>query len=300
MEVKGYKVFNPDWTCRNKQYTCPGIFEEDVIPSVCREGMHFCKKAADCFNYYNFDPQNRVAEVIARGSVAENGDKCCTNELEIVREVPWAELLELVNAGSGCTGINNTGNWNTGNCNTGDWNTGNRNTGDWNTGNWNTGNWNTGNWNTGDCNTGDWNTGNWNTGNCNTGDWNTGNWNTGDWNKANHSTGVFNTKDQPLTMFNLPSKWFYSDWAKSEANSILNKIPHDPVVWIWSEDMTEEEKLSHPEHETVGGYLKKMDLSDNAKIWWRGLTNKEKETVMSLPNFDAQIFKEITGVDVNL
>ena len=300
MEVKGYKVFNPDWTCRNKQYTCPGIFEEDVIPSVCREGMHFCKKAADCFNYYNFDPQNRVAEVIARGSVAENGDKCCTNELEIVREVPWAELLELVNAGSGCTGINNTGNWNTGNCNTGDWNTGNRNTGDWNTGNWNTGNWNTGNWNTGDCNTGDWNTGNWNTGNCNTGDWNTGDWNTGDWNKANHSTGVFNTKDQPLTMFNLPSKWFYSDWAKSEANSILNKIPHDPVVWIWSEDMTEEEKLSHPEHETVGGYLKKMDLSDNAKIWWRGLTNKEKETVMSLPNFDAQIFKEITGVDVNL
>ena len=335
MEVKGYKVFNPDWTCRNKQYTCPGIFEEDVIPSVCREGMHFCKKAADCFNYYNFDPQNRVAEVIARGSVAENGDKCCTNELEIVREVPWAELLELVNAGSGCTGINNTGNcntgdWNTGNRNTGDrntgdWNTGNRNTGDRNTGDWNTGNrntgncntgdWNTGNWNTGNCNTGDWNTGNrntgnrntgdrntgdWNTGDWNTGDWNTGNCNTGDWNKANHSTGVFNTKDQPLTMFNLPSKWFYSDWAKSEANSILNKIPHDPVVWIWSEDMTEEEKLSHPEHETVGGYLKKMDLSDNAKIWWRGLTNKEKETVMSLPNFDAQIFKEITGVDVNL
>lgn len=22
--VKGYKVFNSDWTCRDKQYTCPG------------------------------------------------------------------------------------------------------------------------------------------------------------------------------------------------------------------------------------------------------------------------------------
>lgn len=41
--VKGYKVFNPDWTCKGKQYTCPGTFEEDVNPSVCNVGMHFCK-----------------------------------------------------------------------------------------------------------------------------------------------------------------------------------------------------------------------------------------------------------------
>ena len=27
--VKGFKVFNPDWTCRDKQYTCPGKFEEE-------------------------------------------------------------------------------------------------------------------------------------------------------------------------------------------------------------------------------------------------------------------------------
>ena len=91
--VKGFKVFNPDWTCRNKAYTCPGKFEEDVTPSVCDEGMHFCKKAADCFNYYLFDPENKVAEVVAYGTVAEDGDKCCTDKLEIVREIPWAELL---------------------------------------------------------------------------------------------------------------------------------------------------------------------------------------------------------------
>ena len=39
MIVKGYKVFNPDWTCMNKQYTCPGTFEEDINPSVCNVGM---------------------------------------------------------------------------------------------------------------------------------------------------------------------------------------------------------------------------------------------------------------------
>lgn len=107
--VKGYKVFNPDWTCMNKQYTCPGTFEEDVNPSVCNVGMHFCKNAADCFRYYDFDPNNHVAEVIAHGTVAEGEDKCATNKLEIVREIPWAEVLEIVNTGKACTGRCNSG-----------------------------------------------------------------------------------------------------------------------------------------------------------------------------------------------
>ena len=140
--VKGYKVFNPDWTCspngNTKQYTCPGKFEEDITPVRCGHGMHFCRKASDCFNYYNFDPENKVAEVIAYGDIVEEGDKCCTNKLEIVREIPRQELLTIVNTGKDCTGLCNTGN-----SNTGDWNTGDWNTGDWNTGNWNTGCFNT-------------------------------------------------------------------------------------------------------------------------------------------------------------
>lgn len=46
--VKGYKVFDPDWTCspngNTKQYTCPGKFEENINPIGCRRGMHFCKR----------------------------------------------------------------------------------------------------------------------------------------------------------------------------------------------------------------------------------------------------------------
>lgn len=125
--VKGYKVFNPDWTCNPngnaKQYTCPGKFEEDITPVRCGRGMHFCRKASDCFNYYNFDPENKVAEVIAYGDIVEEGDKCCTNKLEIVREIPWLELLAIVNAGKGCTGLENTGNWNKSSFNTGCFNT---------------------------------------------------------------------------------------------------------------------------------------------------------------------------------
>jgi hypothetical protein len=147
--VNGFKVFNKDWTCRDKQYTCPGKFEENGVLEVCGHGMHFCETAANCFNYYNFNSENKVAEVIAHGEVIKNGNKSCTDKLEIVREIPWDELLRIVNIGKECTGLCNTGNRNTGDCNTGDWNTGDCNTGDWNTGDWNTGDWNTG-----DCNTG--------------------------------------------------------------------------------------------------------------------------------------------------
>ena len=148
MSVKGYKVFRPDWSCspngNTKQYTCPGKFEEEGELDVCGHGMHFCQTAADCFNYYDFDSNNKVAEVIAYGEVQTEGDKSCTDKLEIVREIPWDEVLRIVNIGKNCTGRCNTGNRNTGDCNTGNRNTGNRNTGDWNTGDWNSCNQSTG------------------------------------------------------------------------------------------------------------------------------------------------------------
>ena len=133
MSVHGFKVFNPDWTCRKKQYTCPGMFEELGEVEVCGYGMHFCENAADCFNYYNFDPNNKVAEVIAHGEVKKERDKSCTNKLEIVREIPWDEVLRIVNLGKNCTGRCNTGNRNTGDWNTGDWNKSSFNTGCFNT-----------------------------------------------------------------------------------------------------------------------------------------------------------------------
>nr|DAH91422.1 MAG TPA: hypothetical protein [Caudoviricetes sp.] len=130
--IKGFKVFNSDWICKprpgiSKQYTCPGRFQEDGEIKVCRHGMHFCKKAADCFKNYDFNPEYRVAEVVARGEVKEFGSKCCTNDLEIVREISWQELLEIVNTGKGCTGYGNSGNDNSGHCNSGDNNSGYRN-----------------------------------------------------------------------------------------------------------------------------------------------------------------------------
>ena len=292
--IHGFKVFRPDWSCEpnwahKKQYTCPGKFEEDIDPEVCESGMHFCERAADCFNYYPFDPANKVAEVIAYGKVVTDGVKSCTDKLEIVREILWDEVLHLVNTGKDCTGLCNTGDWNTGNRNTGNRNTGNRNTGDRNTGDWNTGNRNTG-----DRNTGDWNTGDWNTG-----DWNTGNRNTGDWNKSSFNTGCFMTEEQKIMFFNKPSDWTYNDWLCSDARYLLNRIPKEVVEWIYSENMTDEEKAEHPTHEITGGYLKVLDESDCGQLWWGSLSDRQKNIIKALPNFDPEIFEQCTGIHVN-
>ena len=281
--VKGYKVFRPDWTCdptghNPKQYTCPGKFEEEGELDVCGHGMHFCQAAADCFNYYSFNSENKVAEVIAYGEVRTDGDKSCTDKLEIVREIPWDEVLRIVNIGKNCTGRCNTGDRNTGNRNTGDCNTGNRNTGDWNTG---------------DCNTGDRNTGN-----RNTGDWNTGNRNTGDWNKSSFNTGCFNTEEQKIMLFNKPSDMTYREWMNSYARYLLNQIPKNVVEWVYEDDMTDEEKVENPTYKTTGGYLKILDESECAQIWWDGLEDEEKKIIQSIPNFDPDIFRQCTGIEV--
>ena len=271
--VHGFKVFNPDWTCspngNTKQYTCPGRFEEEGELDICGHGMHFCENAADCFSYYSFDSKNRVAEVIAYGQVQKDGKKSCTDKLEIVREIPWDEVLRIVNIGKDCTGLCNTGDCNTGDCNTGNRNTGNRNTGDWNTGDWNTG------------------------------DWNTGNRNTGDWNKSSFNTGCFMTKEQKIFMFNKPSEWTYQNWIRSDARYLLNQIPKNVVEWIYSSDMTDEEKAEHPTHETTGGYLKVLDESECGQLWWGSLSDRQKNIIKSMPNFDAEIFEQCTGVKVD-
>lgn len=96
--MEGYKVFEPDWTCRGFQYEVGKTFEEDVTPSCCNRGFHFCKELKDCFNYYPFNPDNKVAKVIALGEIDEESDdsKCYTNKIQIVEEISWEDVLRMV------------------------------------------------------------------------------------------------------------------------------------------------------------------------------------------------------------
>ncbi len=142
----------------------------------------------------------------------------------------------------------------------------NRNTGYYNTGDWNTGDRNTGYCNTGDRNTGRLNTGDRNTGNCNTGNRNTGNWNTGDWNKSNRNTGFFNTIDPDIQVFNKPCR--QKDWENA------NK----PGFIYFNLNGTYEES-----------WRKAYDSA----------SDEEKLLLVKLPNFNAKVFQEISGIMVD-
>ena len=246
--VKGFKVFNPDWSCRGFKYEVGKVFEEDVNPKVCGKGFHFCKQAKDCFNYYSFNPENKVAEVIALGEVVEEGDKCSTNKIKIVKEISWEELLNIVNTGKGNSGL---------------------------------------------CNSGDCNSGNWNSGN-----WNQGDFCTGDFNISDHETGCFCTEEHNIRFFDKESDMTFTQWRKSEAYSILCRIPFEPTRWIWAEDMTDEEKAAHPKYKTTGGYLKVCNMDKAFLTWWDSLDERERNIIKSIPNFDAEKFFQITGIRV--
>ena len=279
--MKGYKVFDKDWTCREFQYEVGKTYEMKEDPVCCERGFHFCGKLIDCFGYYDFNSENKVAEIEALGTIDDNGnkEKYCTNKIKIVRELSWHEVLDLVN-----TGKDNTGRGNAGNRNAGNENTGNCNTGNWNIGNWNAGNRNAGNWNAG---------------NRNTGNENTGNWNTGDWNSTDFSTGCFNTKEEKIRLFNKRSKWTYRDWRCSLARDLMCDCPHTKTVWINEKYMTDSEKEENPTWERTGGYLKIIEATNEDKQkWWDNLDDEDQEEIKSLPNFDKEIFKEITGIEV--
>ncbi len=211
------------------------------------------------------------------------------------------------NSGNRNSGYGNSGDFNSGDCNSGagnsgDWNSGYGNSGDCNSGAGNSGNYNSGCWNSGDCNTGDWNSGDFNSGNNNIGYHNSGYHNRGNNNSGYHNSGdwhsgIFNTEQQEyIFTFNKPA-------LKSAIVSIyaIPFLRFDMSEWIPTCNMSQQEKDQHPEYVTTGGYLKKYAYKeafrksfDNAKRspnW-----PEQLEKLKALPNFDAKIFEEISGI----
>ena len=108
------------------------------------------------------------------------------------------------------------------------------------------------------------------------------------------------TEERTIEMFNQPSGMTYADWERSKARNILFYMPQNIVniVWTSAENMSDTEKEAHPEFKTIGGYLHEEIEKADVQSWWDGLSSNDKETVMSIPNFDADIFFECTGIRV--
>ena len=286
--MKGYKAFNKDLTCRGFQYEIGKTYEMDEKPKACEKGFHFCTSIGECYEYYDMSDDTRICEVEALGEVdTDDNKKYATNKIAILSEI-LEENLKKGNGGSSNSGYRNSG----------DRNSGDRNSGDWNSGDWNSGDRNSGDRNSGYRNSGDLNSGDRNSGYRNSGDWNSGDWNSGDWNSGDRNSGLFNTEKNPkLKIFDKESEWTYEDWMNSKARRIMNTCPYTYSNYISESEMTDNEKENHPEYKTIGGYVKVfIATKEDKKKWWDDLSEDDKNTVKSLPNFDWDKFVKCVGM----
>ena len=93
--LSGFKGFNSDMTCRGFQFEVGKEYAQDDDLIVGSIGFHFCFKAPDVLNYYDLrkDHTMRVCEILASGNIDIGDDKCATNKIKIVREIPREEFL---------------------------------------------------------------------------------------------------------------------------------------------------------------------------------------------------------------
>ena len=153
--------------------------------------------------------------------------------------------------------------------------------------------------NIGKTNTGNSNSGNWNSGHRNSGYWNSGNRNSGHrnsgyWNACDYETGAFNTEQSDtIRVFNKPCS--RKEWEEADKPSFLY---FDLCVWVEEGDMTDEEKKAYPQSHVRGGYLKTLGYKEAFQKSWDEADEEDRAKLFKLPNFDAEVFKEISGIDV--
>ena len=96
--MKGYKGFNKDMTCRNKQYAENTVFEE-AEAEICSSGMHFCENPFAVLDYYGFvganGALNEFAEVEALDECkTDDNEKYCTKKLKIGAKIGITGLIK--------------------------------------------------------------------------------------------------------------------------------------------------------------------------------------------------------------
>ena len=98
-----------------------------------------------------------------------------------------------------------------------------------------------------------------------------------------------------IRIFNKPSGMSLRDFCRSRYRNALYSAPFTLTDWI---EYTDEEKAEDEDKALIGGYLKTYTMEEAWANWWDELTDENKEIIKSIPNFDAEIFKEITGIEV--
>ena len=98
-----------------------------------------------------------------------------------------------------------------------------------------------------------------------------------------------------IRIFNSPSGMSLKDWYRSEYYDACTSAPFKLTEWV---EYTKEEKASDEKKAICEGHLITHTWEEAWAMWWNKLSKEAKKTIQEIPNFNTEIFKEITGIDV--
>ena len=113
----------------------------------------------------------------------------------------------------------------------------------------------------------------------NSGDWNSGNMNSGNMNSGDMNSGYMNSGEPPVRIFDKETD-----------------VKRGEIVWpdyfffdltIWVEDGS-----------VCGGHLETLEYKEAWKKSWDKADAEDRKKTLALPNFDADKFLAITGIDI--
>ena len=148
-----------------------------------------------------------------------------------------------------------------------------------------------------DYNTGYKNAGDYNAGDRNSGYRNTGNFNAGAFNATDRETGFFNsTSSKTIRAFNKECSM--KDWENAEKPGFIYDI--NITEWIDESEMTDVEKEENESYKTTKGYLKEYTYKEAWANAYKKASESDIELLKALPNFDAEVFRDISGIDITV
>ena len=267
------KGFDKDLKCRGYQFEIGKEYKIDLPEGyelsekdLCSDKVfHFCDGLSKVHNYYSCkeEANNRFCIIEVLGQLCEKEDKCGSNHIKVVREITGDELRIAKGLTNGNAGLFNSGYLNSGYLNSGD-----RNSGDLNSGYLNSGDLNSGYLNSGDLNSGDLNS--------------------GIFNKTNNSNGVFCNQEPKICIFNIQTDWTLKEFRMSK---------YFDAIMSSDFPLTEWEHNPNAGENGVDGKLIVNTYEEACRRWWNGMSEENKAIIKEIPNFDIDVFCDITGID---
>ena len=98
-----------------------------------------------------------------------------------------------------------------------------------------------------------------------------------------------------MRLFNKETDFTMEEFMETKWYAVLPSGEFNLTKWRY---YTDEEKAQDERKRLIGGELITIPYKEACANWWASLSDEDKAIIKTIPNFDADIFYKITGIDV--